>query len=33
MRTANELGAGSGRAAKFATIVSVATSTIIGLFF
>ncbi|XAR73452.1 hypothetical protein NMG60_11007423 [Bertholletia excelsa] len=31
VRVANELGAGSGKGAKFATIVSVATSTIIGL--
>lgn len=30
---ANELGAGNGRGAKFATIVSVVTSIIIGLFF
>ena len=30
---ANELGAGNGKAAKFATIVSVAESTVIGLFF
>ncbi|KAH7520480.1 hypothetical protein FEM48_Zijuj08G0148300 [Ziziphus jujuba var. spinosa] len=33
VRVANELGAGNGKAAKFATIVSVVTSTIIGLFF
>jgi MATE family multidrug resistance protein len=32
VRVANELGAGNGRA-KFATIVSVATSVIIGLLF
>ena len=30
---ANELGAGNGKAARFATIVSVTTSIIIGLFF
>ena len=30
---ANELGAGNGKAAKFATKVSVAQSTVIGLFF
>lgn len=30
---ANELGAGNGKAAKFATIVSVVTSVIIGLLF
>lgn len=30
---ANELGAGNGKAAKFATIVSVFQSTIIGIFF
>lgn len=30
---ANELGAGNGKAARFATIVSVATSAVIGLFF
>lgn len=33
MRVANELGAGNGKGAKFATIVSVVTSVIIGLFF
>ncbi|XP_027077896.1 protein DETOXIFICATION 27 isoform X2 [Coffea arabica] len=33
VRVANELGAGNGKGARFATIVSVATSTIIGLFF
>ena len=33
MRVANELGAGNGKAARFATIVSVATSAVIGLFF
>ncbi|KNA04351.1 hypothetical protein SOVF_199750 [Spinacia oleracea] len=33
VRVANELGAGNGKAAKFATKVSVATSTVIGLFF
>ncbi|GAB4844976.1 Protein DETOXIFICATION 27 [Ancistrocladus abbreviatus] len=33
VRVANELGAGNGKAAKFATKVSVATSTIIGLLF
>lgn len=30
---ANELGAGNGKGAKFATIVSVVTSIIIGLLF
>lgn len=30
---ANELGAGNGKQARFATIVSVTTSLIIGLFF
>lgn len=30
---ANELGAGNGKGAKFATIVSVTTSSVIGLFF
>ena len=30
---ANELGAGNGKAAKFAMEVSVAESTVIGLFF
>ncbi|XP_042488321.1 protein DETOXIFICATION 27-like [Macadamia integrifolia] len=33
VRVANELGAGNGKGAKFATIVSVATSTFIGLIF
>lgn len=33
MRVANELGAGNGKAAKFATKVAVVTSVIIGLFF
>lgn len=33
MRVANELGAGNGKGAKFATKVSVVTSSIIGLFF
>ncbi|XP_059458029.1 protein DETOXIFICATION 27-like [Corylus avellana] len=33
VRVANELGAGNGKGAKFATIVSVVTSVIIGLFF
>ncbi|RRT80127.1 hypothetical protein B296_00015579, partial [Ensete ventricosum] len=33
IRVANELGAGNGKAARFATIVSVATSAAIGLFF
>ena len=33
MRVANELGAGNGKGAKFATIVSVVTSVIIGVFF
>ncbi|KAJ3702592.1 hypothetical protein LUZ61_006297 [Rhynchospora tenuis] len=33
VRVANELGAGNGKGAKFATIVSVVTSLIIGLFF
>ncbi|CAI9111098.1 OLC1v1011235C1 [Oldenlandia corymbosa var. corymbosa] len=33
VRVANELGAGNGRGAKFATVVSVMTSTLIGLFF
>ncbi|KAG7029651.1 Protein DETOXIFICATION 27 [Cucurbita argyrosperma subsp. argyrosperma] len=31
VRVANELGAGNGKAAKFATIVSVAQSTVIGI--
>jgi multidrug resistance protein, MATE family len=30
---ANELGAGNGKGAKFATIVSIVISLIIGLFF
>ncbi|RZC46896.1 hypothetical protein C5167_039843 [Papaver somniferum] len=33
VRVANELGAGNGKAAKFASIVSVTTSLIIGLIF
>nr|XP_043637537.1 protein DETOXIFICATION 27-like [Erigeron canadensis] len=33
VRVANELGAGNGKGAKFAMIVSVTTSTVIGLFF
>ncbi|XP_004289485.1 PREDICTED: protein TRANSPARENT TESTA 12-like [Fragaria vesca subsp. vesca] len=33
VRVANELGAGNGKAAKFATKVAVVTSVIIGLFF
>ncbi|KAJ4701397.1 Protein DETOXIFICATION [Melia azedarach] len=33
VRVANELGAGNGKAAKFATKVSLVQSTIIGLFF
>ncbi|KAF8404670.1 hypothetical protein HHK36_009558 [Tetracentron sinense] len=33
VRVANELGAGRGKAAKFATTVSVVTSIVIGLFF
>ncbi|XP_043707973.1 protein DETOXIFICATION 27-like isoform X2 [Telopea speciosissima] len=33
VRVANELGAGNGKGAKFATTVSVVTSTIIGLIF
>ncbi|KAH9727269.1 protein DETOXIFICATION 27 [Citrus sinensis] len=33
VRVANELGAGNGKGAKFATIVSVVTSSLIGLFF
>ncbi|XP_030528414.1 protein DETOXIFICATION 27-like [Rhodamnia argentea] len=33
VRVANELGAGNGRAAKFATVVSVVQSTMIGCFF
>lgn len=33
VRVANELGAGNGKGAKFATIVSVTTSVIIGLVF
>ncbi|KAI3747511.1 hypothetical protein L6452_09970 [Arctium lappa] len=33
VRVANELGAGNGKGARFATIVSVTTSAVIGLFF
>ncbi|GMI99427.1 hypothetical protein like AT5G65380 [Hibiscus trionum] len=33
VRVANELGAGNGKGAKFATAVSVLTSVIIGIFF
>ncbi|THU69803.1 hypothetical protein C4D60_Mb08t18270 [Musa balbisiana] len=33
VRVANELGAGNGKGASFATIVSVTTSSVIGLFF
>lgn len=33
VRVANELGAGNAKAAKFATIVSVAQSTVIGVLF
>ncbi|KAK6923344.1 Multi antimicrobial extrusion protein [Dillenia turbinata] len=33
VRVANELGAGNGRGAKFATQVAVVTSVVIGLFF
>ncbi|KAK3042933.1 hypothetical protein RJ639_001009, partial [Escallonia herrerae] len=33
VRIANELGAGNGKGAKFATVVSVTTSIVIGLFF
>ncbi|XP_038998369.1 protein DETOXIFICATION 27-like [Hibiscus syriacus] len=33
VRVANELGAGNGKRAKFATTVSVVTSVIIGIFF
>ena len=33
MRVANELGAGNGEGAKFATMVSVITSTVIGFVF
>ncbi|KAB1219993.1 Protein TRANSPARENT TESTA 12 [Morella rubra] len=33
VRVANELGAGNGKAAKFATIVSVSYSSVIGVFF
>ncbi|XP_022136372.1 protein DETOXIFICATION 27-like, partial [Momordica charantia] len=33
VRVANELGAGNGKGAKFATMVAVVTSVIIGLFF
>lgn len=33
MRVSNELGAGNGKGARFATIVSVVTSIAIGVFF
>lgn len=33
VRVANELGAGNGKGAKFATIVSVVSSSVIGIFF
>ncbi|XP_022773881.1 protein DETOXIFICATION 27-like [Durio zibethinus] len=33
VRVANELGAGNGKGAKFATTISVVTSVIIGIFF
>ncbi|XAR73455.1 hypothetical protein NMG60_11007427 [Bertholletia excelsa] len=33
VRVANELGAGNGKGAKFATVVSVTTSAVIGLLF
>jgi MATE family multidrug resistance protein len=33
VRVANELGAGNGKGAKFATTVAVLTSVVIGLFF
>lgn len=33
VRVANELGSGNGKGAKFATVVSVTQSTVIGLFF
>ena len=33
MRVANELGAGNGKGARFATMVAVGTSVVIGLFF
>ncbi|KAL8159282.1 hypothetical protein V2J09_000819 [Rumex salicifolius] len=33
VRVANELGAGNGQAARFATKVAIGTSTVIGLFF
>ncbi|KAI3723051.1 hypothetical protein L2E82_34363 [Cichorium intybus] len=33
VRVANELGAGNGKGARFATIVAVTTSSVIGLFF
>ncbi|KAL7615184.1 hypothetical protein Lser_V15G06845 [Lactuca serriola] len=33
VRVANELGAGNGKGARFATIVAVTTSAVIGLFF
>lgn len=33
VRVGNELGAGNGRGAKFAVIVAVGTSIVIGVFF
>lgn len=33
VRVANELGAGNGKGAKFATVVAVMTSIVIGIFF
>ena len=33
MRVANELGAGSGKGARFAIVASMTTSVLIGLFF
>lgn len=33
VRVANELGAGNGKGAKFATVVAVGTSVAIGIFF
>lgn len=33
VRVANELGAGNGKGAKFATMVAVGTSIVIGIFF
>jgi MATE family multidrug resistance protein len=33
VRVANELGAGNGKGARFATIVATTTSFLIGLFF